>query len=371
MLEDHHQQNRLEDWNEFRAFYYRRLKAHKKRIEPAEKELLLRQKIQEEAQARLTDIIDDRRVLNAQVGEIVASRREIALANSRVESAEKGLAAAKRNKSKRRAALIKMAQQELRSARDNLKHASGSEEMRRLRDGSELECTEHAVIGATAGLGAVQLEVKRWEVFLGWFDDQYPAIAAECGCPTQDGVKDVPLEFLWGQDGPKRQKLPHQRNRTQKRAVLGPNSSSRIAKPSKDKSDCRPQPTFSNTLLTVTTTPTTPQRHPAESQNPPRRSKRVQQSKADQVARVPEISVLRPVYSSRVTKAQATLHATNRPPTHSEYSALKRTARTKWNTTGVNNNLRRSQRIMARNLEGSVKESLMERSKVGWDKCPT
>jgi hypothetical protein len=41
VLEDQHQQNRLEDWNEFRAFYYRRLKAYKKLIEPAKQNLLL------------------------------------------------------------------------------------------------------------------------------------------------------------------------------------------------------------------------------------------------------------------------------------------------------------------------------------------
>ncbi|KAK5332286.1 hypothetical protein LTR98_011579 [Exophiala xenobiotica] len=135
VLEDRHQQNRLEDWNEFRAVYYRRLKACEKRVAPAHANLLVREKEFEDAKARLIDVITDTQVLHSRFSEIRASQKEVAKAKSRVESAEEALRAAKQSRSKRKAALMRMAHQEVASARDNLKQVSGTEEMRRLRDG--------------------------------------------------------------------------------------------------------------------------------------------------------------------------------------------------------------------------------------------
>jgi hypothetical protein len=47
--------------------------------------------------------------------------------------------------------------------------------LRRLGDGFELEAIQNSVITAKRELGAAQLEVKRWGVFLKWINDQYPA----------------------------------------------------------------------------------------------------------------------------------------------------------------------------------------------------
>ena len=173
VLEDRYQQNRLEDWNEFRAFYYQRLKTCQKRIEPKERELSLRQKDVEDGQARLTDVITDLQVLYGRFDEIRASEKEVTQAKLKAESAEKALEAAKLDKSNEKgvsAAIIKTAQQELRSAKANLRNVSGSEEMRRLRDGFDLHILQTVMARVEAELGAAQLEVKRWEVFLKWID---------------------------------------------------------------------------------------------------------------------------------------------------------------------------------------------------------
>ncbi|KAK5214700.1 hypothetical protein LTR72_012159 [Exophiala xenobiotica] len=181
VLEHRHQQTRLEDWNEFRALYYRRLKACEKRVPPAEEDLSMYQRKFEDAQARLTDVITDPQVIYGRFDDIRASEKEVTAAKSRVESAEKALQATKQNKSKRKAALMRIAHQEVASARDNLKKVSGSEELRRLRDGFELHITRRSMIRSKAELNGAERDVQRWKVFLKWIDDQYPVVAAECG----------------------------------------------------------------------------------------------------------------------------------------------------------------------------------------------
>jgi hypothetical protein len=59
-----------------------------------------------------------------------------------------------------RAAVIKTAQQEPRSAKAKLKNVSESEKMRRLREGFELDRYREGVTGAKRDLGAAWLEVK-------------------------------------------------------------------------------------------------------------------------------------------------------------------------------------------------------------------
>ena len=237
VLEDRHQQSRLEDWNEFRALYYRRLKAHEKLVPPAEQEFLLYQKKYEDAQARLTDVITDPKVLYSRFKEIRASEKEMVEARSRLRSAKKALQAAKRSKSTRKTTLIKTAQRELHSAKDNLTQVSGSEEMRRLRDGYDLHIAQDAAAHAGGGLRAAQLYVKRWKVFLKWIDDQYPTIAAECGCFTS-GMNNVSLTSPGEKENSQSVKVrlqARQRRHTRTRSILSPNASSRVSKPSKRK----------------------------------------------------------------------------------------------------------------------------------------
>ncbi|KAF7502890.1 hypothetical protein GJ744_004959 [Endocarpon pusillum] len=106
---------------------------------------------------------------------------------------------------------------------------------------------QRVVAGAKGELGAAQLEVKRWEVFL------------------------------------------------------------KVSKPSKVKSFRRhkSQPLDSGLLPT-----TTAQQQPVGTPNPPRRSTRLQQLKNRQTGQVPEMGALHPVHSARVTKVQATSHTT-------------------------------------------------------------
>ncbi|KIW24852.1 uncharacterized protein PV07_10540 [Cladophialophora immunda] len=342
VLEDRHQQNRLEDWNEFRAFYYRRLKAYEKLVAPAKQNLLLREKQLKDAQSRLTDVISDPQVLSARIGDIVASRRAIAEANSRVESAEKELEAAQRNKSKKETALIEIAQQKLHSAGDNLKQVSGSEEMRRLRDGSELQCAEEVVVIAGAELRAAQLDVKRWEVFVKWIDAQYPAIAAECGYINNDSRNNVTQRF--GGIGRKQtlRARPHRRKDVETKSVLSPYSSSRISKSSKRKPDRTRQVIRAQIL-----SPSTTQQHPVEKPIPRRRSERLQPSKDRQTRQVPNMNVLHSVRSAKVTKTPKRDVTSGQQSTQRGRPIAKRSPGTKQTATSRNSTLRKSQRLVA------------------------
>ncbi|KIW24857.1 uncharacterized protein PV07_10545 [Cladophialophora immunda] len=342
VLEDRHQQNRLEDWNEFRAFCYRRLKAYRKRIEPAERELLHYQKKLEEveAQTRLTDVITDPQVLYSRLHEITASEKEVADAKSRVESAENGLKAAKRNNSKRKASLIRAAYQKLRSARDCLIHVSSSEEMRRLRDGYDLHIAQEVMAHAEGGLRAAQLNVKRWEAFVKWIDDQYPVIAAECGYLHNDSGNNVTQGF--GVNGRKQtpRARTHRRKDAETKSVLSPNSSSRISKSSKRKPDRTRQVRRAQIL-----SPSTIQQLPVERPILPRRSERLQQSKDHQTRQVPNMNVLHSVRSAKVTKVSKRDVTPGQQSTQRDRSIAKRSPGTKQTATSGNRTLRRSQRL--------------------------
>ncbi|KIW36550.1 uncharacterized protein PV06_11204 [Exophiala oligosperma] len=232
VLEDRHQQNRLEDWNEFRAFYYRRLKHYEKRVAPAEQDLSMYQRKFEEAQARLTDVITDTQVLYSRFDDIQASKQEVTEAKSRVELAQEALRAAKQSSSKTKAELMRVAHQELASARDNLKQVSGTEEMRRLRDGYDLHLAEESMVISKGELRGAGLDVKRWKVFLKWIDDQHPAIAAECGLFTNNTLDAVPQTITRKEDPQRQKERPQlrQRKKKQRWSVLSPNASSKVSK---------------------------------------------------------------------------------------------------------------------------------------------
>ena len=244
VLQDRHQQTRLEDWNEFRALYYRKLKASERRISPAEQDLLIYQRKFEDAQAqaRLTDAITDTRIIYSRFDDIRTFEKEAAEAQARVESAETALQVANRNETAERVALIRVAQQELDSAKDNLRYASGSEELRRLRDGYELHITRESMLRSKAGLNGVKRSIERWKVILQWIDDQYPIIAAECGYLSRGGNDiQAPGETEHSQ----RQRVwpPRRQRRTQAGTILGANTPSRVSKSSKCKTrSLRPRP---------------------------------------------------------------------------------------------------------------------------------
>lgn len=290
VMEDRHRQNRLEDWNEFRAFYYRKLKAYQKQVDPAEQNLRLRERNYEDAQARLTDVITDSQVLNRRIREIVASQKEVDEANSRFALAEANLKAAKRKKTKRRTAMVRVARQDFRLAEDNLKHVSGTEEMKRLRDGLDLATARESMLIAQGGVRAAKLEVKRWEVFLKWIDNQYPAVAAECGVAGRSP-----------DHGPYEQTLrPRSRRQTiaEPRSILRANSSSKIYRPLKRE----PHPHTKQAICAQILLSSTVDQPPVKRTAPPRRSKRLEQAKERQMG------ILHDVHSARVSKAHATSH---------------------------------------------------------------
>ncbi|KAK5550541.1 hypothetical protein LTR46_011459 [Exophiala xenobiotica] len=212
VLEDRHQQNQLEDWNEFRALYYLRLKECEKRVPPAHANFLDREKEFENVKARLTDVVTDPQILYGRFDDIQASEKEVSDAKLRVESAEKVLQAAKKTRSKRKAASIGMAHQELASATDNLMRITSDEEMRRLRAGYDLHIAHKVMLIAKGKLTGAELNVKRWKVFLKWIDDQYPAVAEECGCFAR-AASDFTPPAARGKKNPRNQKEQSQLQR--------------------------------------------------------------------------------------------------------------------------------------------------------------
>ncbi|KAK6362446.1 hypothetical protein LTS17_012856 [Exophiala oligosperma] len=222
VLEHRHQQTRLEDWNEFRALYYRKLKAAKRKVELAKKEASLYDEKYEDAQQQFVDVVTDRGVIYSHFDEIMASKKEIAEAKSRVDLAEKGRKLAKRSKSNKKAGMIRLARQELRAAEANLQQVYGPEEMRKIRDGYNLHTAHDVMVHAQARLRAAHSEVRKWEVFLKWIGDQYPAIAAESELSSPCGRRVRPR--------------PQRRKDAETRHILQANSS-RISKAPKKRTE--------------------------------------------------------------------------------------------------------------------------------------
>lgn len=337
VLADRHEQNRLEDWNEFRAVFYRRLRAikNKKRIELAEQNLSTYKEKFEDLQARLTDAVTDPDVIYGRLDEIKASEEEVAEAKSRVESAEKGLRAARRNKSTRKNAIIRTAQQELRLAKDNLCRVSKSEEMRRLRDGHEMHLAKDVMLFCEGTLRAAQSEVKRWETFLKWIDDQYPVIAAESGFTIDNSRNSMTQPGM--NNSKKRALRPrwHCRKDAPSPSSGRPNSSTKVVRAERSSGRRSSRVRYAQTPTTTTKTQQSVERTGPSS----RQSKRRWQCKKSQKDQSLEKKVLRSVRSSSVTKARYTSDAS------------------KVNVPWAHQSLRRSQRLLSKkfgNLEYSM-----------------
>lgn len=329
LQQDQHKQNRLEDWNEFRAFYYRRLKAQRKRIEPKEKEFLRINKELEDIAPELGCPYpepDDHPMADVLDGE----RRE-RYADSKIEAAERMLE----------------------QARSSGQTTSIEEAEQKLHLAKKIRSETDSLSIAKQAFGHQQQHLWKWTLFLKWIDDQFPAIAAECGYEAH-GAPPPPLSrtnrFLTRQ-------IPHavsgHSRRTQTRSALRPNSSSRISKSSGSKPDRRhtPQP-----LRPDTPPATTVPAHPLECQISPRRSERLRRLRSGRPNRSSEIANLGPVHSSKVAKTKRPTSNNVRPrPTNR--SAVERKSTPPGCPAGVrlkdgiassmNCNLRRSKRIQA------------------------
>ncbi|KIW77444.1 hypothetical protein Z517_09890 [Fonsecaea pedrosoi CBS 271.37] len=342
VLEDRHRQDRLEDWNEFRAFYFRKLKQAERRIEPAKQELALDEKAWADGRIRFYDAIADSDVVYGRLNDIIASEHEIAKAKSRVESAEKASQAAL-SRSDTRA--VEIAEQELFAAKAELEAVSGSDELRRLRDGYDLIILERRVRIAQGHLRGLELDVKMWTTYVKWIDDQYLAIAAECGHPVNNGNPSLG-ESLWNARDEETRNLrprPHRRDPARSKSVLGSNHSSRISKPDKTKPSRR-----HNTQSSCSSDPEPSMIQSAVGDaQPPRRSTRLQNLHAKKAAQVPGKSILGPVSPSRVTKVKLVPNtkkrdiSSGRRPRQREQPATNK-AHTKPKCLEQNNDVRRS-----------------------------
>ena len=143
--------------------------------------------------AQLADAITDPQVLYRRFDGIRASEKLVDEAKSRVQSAEKALQAARLDESmgaQEKAASINAAQRGRRIAQADLDHATGPEEMRKLREGYELHILSQAMLMVQGRLDAARTHVKKWSIYLKWIDDQYSAIATECGYHVEGSVAD-------------------------------------------------------------------------------------------------------------------------------------------------------------------------------------
>ena len=163
--EDRHTQNRFQDWIEFRAFYYRKLKAQRKRLEPAEKKYL-------EIQKELDDLEPDLSVPTLEhddfsLAKAIEADKIMTNARDRVEAAERKL-----QQARSKIASVEETEQELWLARKLLE-------------------LQGKLLGAKVDLKQERRYVKKWTVFLRWIDDQYSAIATKCGYCANGVVNDA------------------------------------------------------------------------------------------------------------------------------------------------------------------------------------
>jgi len=82
-------QDQLQDWNEFRAFYYRRLKEYEKKLEPAEHVLLCAQKKLGNAEPGLACSAFE--TGDSSWGRVIQAEKRMEDVKSRVKAAERKL----------------------------------------------------------------------------------------------------------------------------------------------------------------------------------------------------------------------------------------------------------------------------------------
>lgn len=335
---DLHEQNRLENWNEFRAYQLQYLKAYQRRIGPAELKLKAAEEALEAAEPRLTDAIVDRKVLLRRAREVVERKQKMRDAQSRFAQAQ---AALQKAKSTKVPSMIKVAEEDLHVMDQNLKDAAETDEFRRLREGYELSGLREGVRADQGRLETAKLDVERWEVFLQWIDSQYPTLASACGYLAKGASQHMTpsqQSFAATCNAGKRTSRPsssHAR-RIQGRPVLSPTSSSKIMKASKGRSNplhrarlppcTKPQQLAtsqsvineftvrrSQRLQDARITPApggtdvTASRAKKASTEPgkrSRRSKRISTCEQNKRARGLKSTSLRPIHSSRVSKTK-------------------------------------------------------------------
>ena len=73
---------------------------------------------------------------------------------------------------------------ELEMAENCLQDVAETDQVRKWHEGYELLGLQNSVVCAKRELGRVQLQMRIWDVFLWWIDDQYHKVAINCGYTT-------------------------------------------------------------------------------------------------------------------------------------------------------------------------------------------
>jgi hypothetical protein len=140
-----------------------------------------------------------------------------------------------------------------------------------------------------------------------WINDQFAPVAAECGFNTDDKVSHV-LGFSAGNAKDLKTRNLRSRPRSPRinvatsKSVLSPNSSSRVSKPRRTKSDqCRGARSLRSRVPESTII-----KHAVEASKPSGRSTRLDKPHASNIAQVLRTSILGPATASRVTKFTST-----------------------------------------------------------------
>ena len=275
---DNHRQSRLQDWIEFRAYNYRKLKAKQRRFETVAKNYQQRK--------GEMDALESGSSSPTEGGDIFAMESE---AERRVQVARDKLIAAER---------------ELVHAKAANEPREEAEQEVQLAD-KRLEL-QYNLRNAESALYREQRQVKIWAVYLKWIDDQYLLKAAQCGYDADGIVHGTVVSKGASLKENKLKYLPRRGRRMQSRPVLGPTSPSKVLKSSRSKPHRRPKPqprSFGNPP------PKTEQVCSVRQPLPLRRSERIRKSKIEQVAQGPGSRSLRPIHSSRVGKAKANVSA--------------------------------------------------------------
>ena len=273
--EDRLKQNRLEDWNEFRYLHNRKLKARRRQVPPVEKEFFGYWKQLEDIESSLGGIPP---LPGRPPGENVID-------------AEK-----RRQDARRR---VKAAERKLQQARSECSTASLESAQNELELAQEITRLQNNISGARRDYGRELHEVEEYEVFMKWIDDQYSAIALECGYTTDN------FTTLTNISTHSKGRKPPSRRHTRSQSVLRPDPSSKISKPTKTKVNQRRKAKVMSSEEPQAMTATAA--CPVESHITTPWSGRLRQSRSGRPSTGPQVIDLGPARPSRISKSKRLL----------------------------------------------------------------
>ena len=201
ICKDLRRQNRLDNWNEYRAYHYQKLKNFQRLIEHATETLHVKEQRLRAAESSLSNALANEDVLGAQ--DVMTSERRRRDVGEGVEMAKSRSTRAESNDM---TIEVKRTCRQLRSAINDHHNATETDAKQRVRKAYELEGLREGVTFAHARLGGFEIDVQRWKTLLRWIDQQYPTVAADCASPFQ-GTHHSDLTRLYHRESRKRYSL--------------------------------------------------------------------------------------------------------------------------------------------------------------------